>query len=102
MEHPDITFAMSYGYPHIVEDYPTCPECGEETDTFYADEQGNILGCAECMEVVGADDYIECPYCGAQLAPEDFVYSQNDIRKKKGEYESIIGCSHCIEEVEAE
>lgn len=32
-------------HPHIVEDNPTCPECGEETNTYYVDEQGDILGC---------------------------------------------------------
>ena len=102
MEHPDIRFAMSYGYPHIVEDNPTCPECGEETDIYYTDEQGDILGCPEGIDAVGADEYFECPFCGAKLEAEDFVYCKEDIRKKKGEFESIIGCSRCINEVAAE
>lgn len=100
MEHPDITFTMSYGYPHLVEDNPTCPECGEETYTLYTDDQGNVLGCPECIDFVGADEYYECPYCGAKLEAEDFVYCKSDIRKKKGEFESIIGCSHCIQETD--
>lgn len=101
MEHPDITFALSYGYPHIVEDNPTCPECGEETYTVYVDK-GYIIGCPECISLVGADEYFECPMCGEKLEADDFVYCKDNIRKRKGEFESIVGCSHCIEEIEAE
>lgn len=103
MEHPDITFARSYGYPHIVEDNPTCPECGEETYTVYIDEQGDIIGCPECVWKTWIDEYYECPYCGAGLEENDFVYrtEKQNIRMKAAGYDSIIGCCHCIKEAEA-
>lgn len=31
---------------------PRCPVCGEETDSFYKDKWGNIVGCPECVQEV--------------------------------------------------
>lgn len=31
---------------------PRCPVCGEETDSFYKDKWGNIVGCQECVQEV--------------------------------------------------
>lgn len=31
---------------------PHCPVCGEETDSFYKDKWGNIVGCPECVQEV--------------------------------------------------
>lgn len=38
---------------------PTCPICGEETDTFIADKWGDIIGCDQCIKEVDAWDYRE-------------------------------------------
>lgn len=31
---------------------PRCPVCGEETDSYYKDKWGNIVGCPECVQEV--------------------------------------------------
>lgn len=35
-------------------DMPVCPVCGEETDTFYKNKDGVIVGCEFCIETVDA------------------------------------------------
>lgn len=36
------------------EEPPICPVCGKETDTFYKDKHGDIVGCGECIRSVDA------------------------------------------------
>lgn len=36
------------------ESWPRCPVCGATTDTFYRNEQGDIVGCEECIHYVDA------------------------------------------------
>lgn len=31
---------------------PRCPVCDAETDSFYKDKWGNIVGCPECVQEV--------------------------------------------------
>ena len=38
---------------------PICPFCGEETDTFMKDYNGDICGCDHCIKCVDAWDYVE-------------------------------------------
>lgn len=35
-------------------DMPECPVCGEETDTYYKNENGEIVGCDNCNTAVDA------------------------------------------------
>lgn len=42
------------------EEWPICPVCGKETDTFYKDKDGDIVGCDECIQSV--DAWEEKPY----------------------------------------
>lgn len=35
-------------------DVPICPVCGEETDTYYKNENGEIVGCDNCITAVDA------------------------------------------------
>ena len=37
---------------------PICPVCGAETDTYYCDKYGDIVGCSECIETQDAYDAI--------------------------------------------
>lgn len=49
-EHPVVTNLERTGYPDGKEHpIPTCPVCGEETDTLYKDRDGYIFGCGECV-----------------------------------------------------
>ena len=34
--------------------WPRCPVCGTETDRLYRSEQGDIVGCEECVSHVDA------------------------------------------------
>lgn len=36
---------------------PTCPNCGEETDEFYQDENNAIIGCPNCIRTIDAWEY---------------------------------------------
>ena len=35
-------------------DVPVCPVCGEETDTFYKNSLGDVIGCDMCVSAVDA------------------------------------------------
>ena len=35
---------------------PICPVCGAETDTYYYDRYGEVVGCSECIETRDAWD----------------------------------------------
>ena len=48
-----------YPSPPPEEPMPECPVCGAETDTFYRDKWGNIVGCEDCVDTVNAFDYLE-------------------------------------------
>lgn len=34
--------------------FPICPVCGEETDTYYKNDSGEIVGCDHCVRTVDA------------------------------------------------
>ena len=38
---------------------PICPVCGEECDTLYQDEEGNIKGCDQCIHEVDAWEWLQ-------------------------------------------
>ena len=59
IEHPDITKALRTGYPYDEPECPCCPMCGAETDTFLKNEEGEIVGCEECIYRVDAWDEME-------------------------------------------
>ena len=47
-------------YPEPPEEpLPRCPVCGEETDTFYQNQDGDIVGCDQCVKALDAWDYLE-------------------------------------------
>lgn len=47
--------------------YPVCPMCGAEAQTFYRDSLGTVFGCDECIRAV---DWTE-------LAEEQGQYAQD-------------------------
>lgn len=49
-DHPAVAMALRTGYPTEDEgQWPRCPVCGEETDTFIKSRiTGEILGCDNC------------------------------------------------------
>lgn len=47
--------------------YPVCPVCGAEAQTFYRDSLGTVFGCDECVKAV---DWLE-------LAEEQGRYSED-------------------------
>ena len=48
------------GYPNGKEpQYPQCPVCGAESDTFYADRYGDVMGCDDCVEKRDAWEHME-------------------------------------------
>lgn len=49
----------SYYEPPDPEPLPVCPVCGEETDTFFKDYDGAIVGCDNCIKPVDAWEYRE-------------------------------------------
>lgn len=55
-DHPVIRNCERTGWPDGKDpEYPVCPVCGEETDTFYkSEETGEIVGCDKCIEPVDA------------------------------------------------
>ena len=62
MEHPEITKAIQTGYPHGEPTYPHCPVCDAETDTFFKDCYGTIVGCEDCLSKVNAWEEMEDEY----------------------------------------
>lgn len=54
LEHPAITNARLTGYPDGEPERPTCPCCGKECETIYADFSKYVLGCNHCVEAVDA------------------------------------------------
>ena len=60
MNHPDVENAIRTGYPHGEPDYPHCPVCGSECDEIYFNEDGDIVGCDECIKSKSAWFVDEC------------------------------------------
>lgn len=49
-DHPVIRRMERTGYPDGKEpEWPICPACGWETEIYYKDEHGEILGCDGCI-----------------------------------------------------
>lgn len=40
-------------------DYPICPICGAECCELFEDNDGNIVGCDECIKTIDAWDWKE-------------------------------------------
>lgn len=58
-DHPVIRCMERTGYPDGKEpQYPHCPICDCETDTFYKNKDGDIVGCDECVTAVDAWEVI--------------------------------------------
>lgn len=60
MDCPEVANALSTGYPHGEPEYPHCPVCGSECSEIYKDENGDIFGCEECIEIENAWECEEC------------------------------------------
>ncbi len=63
MDCPEVANALRTGYPHGEPDYPHCPVCEAETDTFYKNQYGDIVGCEECLRRVDAWEEMEDAKC---------------------------------------
>lgn len=57
-DHPAIKRTLDTGYPKPVQ-FPLCPICGEETDTFIFNKFGECVGCDDCIERKDAWEEIE-------------------------------------------
>ena len=56
-DHPTVRNLERTGTPDgRAEKFPICPICGEETDTYYKDIIGEIVGCGECIKRTDAWD----------------------------------------------
>lgn len=54
-DHPDIRAALLTGYPAGKSgDLPQCPLCHAETNTFFQNSFGEIVGCFYCLDEVSA------------------------------------------------
>lgn len=61
LQHPLITHMMQDGTPDgRKERYPICPCCGEECDTAFVDQFGDVVGCENCMMEHEAWERPEC------------------------------------------
>lgn len=58
-----------------MKNYPTCPICGAQAQTFYRDSLGQIFGCDECVKAVDWSDLAEeqCRYAEDRAAEIDVV-----------------------------
>lgn len=52
---PWIRDAETNGVPD--EPLPNCPICGEETEKFFLDRDGDIIGCEYCIRAVDSENY---------------------------------------------
>ena len=48
-----------YGYPDDEPDPVICPVCGDECDTIYADQNGEVFGCERCVMKQDAWEWAE-------------------------------------------
>lgn len=54
-DHPVIANLLRTGYPDGREPtVPRCPVCGDEADTFYLDQYGEIVSCNHCVRTIEA------------------------------------------------
>lgn len=49
LEHPTITSMERWGVPYGSFSPLICPVCGAESDTFYVNRYGDIVGCSDCV-----------------------------------------------------
>lgn len=49
-QHPNITAAEKYGYPHKPPKSPVCPVCGWECESYFIDINGDIVACDVCWD----------------------------------------------------
>ena len=49
------------------DEMPVCPECGAETNDFYVDAFGSIIGCTECVKKIDAWERSEADRIGALM-----------------------------------
>ena len=76
---------------------PTCPECHEDTETLYRDDNNEIIGCPDCIEEIDAHNLqpdIKTPICGDCDEPTETFYR---VIKNK----TLIGCPECVSEIDA-
>ena len=60
-DHPVIRNMMRAGTPDgKASEYPVCPVCGSECDTVYRQDNGEIVGCEECLHSISAWEASEC------------------------------------------
>lgn len=59
MDCPEIENTISTGYSHGKPKYPHCPVCDSETDIFYKDSMGDVIGCENCISQVDAWEQME-------------------------------------------
>lgn len=60
-DHPVIQQMERTGYPDGREPgIAHCPICGQECETIYRDQHGDIFGCGECIRIDDAYDVAEC------------------------------------------
>lgn len=76
-------------------DMPVCPVCGEETDTYYKNKDGVIVGCEFCIETVDAWEEQKCDDCGAEFEDPAMCtykhYPGGEFGKEMTEYQ----CPYC-------
>lgn len=51
---PDIRRTMDTGYPDVNIRWPRCPVCGQECETIYQNDDGEAVGCDECLTALDA------------------------------------------------
>lgn len=44
---------------YITEPLPLCPICGREADTVYINEDGEVVGCTECITTRDAEEVLK-------------------------------------------
>ena len=60
-DHPVIRNMMRSGTPDGKEPtYPVCPVCGDECGIVYRQDNGEIVGCDECVSQINAWEAAEC------------------------------------------
>lgn len=63
-DHPVIRNMERTGFPDgKCEEWPVCPACGGETDLFYFDVDGDLVGCDNCVTTKDAWEHEKrCAY----------------------------------------
>lgn len=73
---------------HLYEPYPepeampTCPVCGEETETLYDNYDGQIIGCDNCIATIDAWDWQQdqADYEMGRLDAQEYL---KDLQRKE-------------------